>query len=102
MRDSISREEFSNSVNSRFRLKLDESSSLDVELVTFEDLGSDARQEQFSLVFRGPAQPVLPQTIYQLEHEGIGLFNIFLVPVGRDNLGAYYEAIFNRFPEQEH
>ena len=101
MRDIIAREEFSNSVNSGFKLKVDDSNSLEIELVTFEDLGSTPRQEQFSLVFRGPAAPSLPQTVYQLEHEAIGLFNIFLVPVGRDNLGVYYEAIFNRFPEQE-
>ena len=100
MRDNISREEFSNSVNSKFKLKLDESSSLDLEMVTFEDLGSTARQDQFSLVFRGPVAPILPQTVCRLEHDVIGSFDIFLVPVGRDSLGVYYEAIFNRFPEQ--
>ncbi len=101
MRDIITREEFSNSVNTRFKLEIDEANFLEMELVTVDDLGSTPRQEQFSLVFRGPAAPILPQTIYQLEHAVIGLFNIFLVPIGRDNLGVNYEAVFNRFVEQE-
>ena len=101
MRDNIPREEFSNSINTEFKLKIGESDVIKVELVTADDLGSTPRQEQFSLVFRGPAAPVLPQTIYQMEHATIGLFNVFLVPVGRDNLGVLYEAVFNRFREQE-
>ena len=101
MRDSIAREEFANSVNTKFKLEVDEANSIELELVTFDDLGSTTRQEQFSLVFRGPAAPLLPQTIYRLDHGAIGRFSIFLVPIGRDNRGVNYEAVFNRFPEQK-
>ncbi len=37
---------------------------------------------QFSLVFRGPLEPVLPQAIYGLEHDALGHLDLFLVPIG--------------------
>jgi hypothetical protein len=48
----------------------------------------------FSLLFQGPADPVLPQRIYRLEHDALGPIEIFMVPVGRDDAGATYEAVF--------
>jgi hypothetical protein len=48
----------------------------------------------FSIVFRGPAEPVLPQRIYPMSHGDLGEFAIFLVPVGRDERGILYEAVF--------
>jgi hypothetical protein len=55
------------------------------------------RVEPFSAVFRGPRDPVLPQRIYRVEHDGIGTLEIFLVPVGPDPKqgGMLYEAVFN-------
>jgi hypothetical protein len=48
----------------------------------------------FSLLFRGPAAPILPQRIYRLEHPGLGAFAVFLVPLEPDADGARYEAVF--------
>jgi hypothetical protein len=48
----------------------------------------------FSLLFQGPADPVLPQRIYHLEHDSVGPIEIFIVPVGRDDAGTSYEAVF--------
>ena len=48
----------------------------------------------FSLVFRGPVDPVLPQRTYPLRHAELGAFELFLVPVGRDATGTSYEAVF--------
>lgn len=52
-------------------------------------------ERQFSLMFRGPAQPVLEQATHALEHPALGALAIFLVPVGRDAHGVQYQAIFN-------
>jgi hypothetical protein len=50
----------------------------------------------FSLVFRGPPEPLLPQQIYRLEGEGLeSPLDLFLVPVGPDAEGMRYEAVFN-------
>lgn len=48
----------------------------------------------FSLVFRGPVEPLLPQATYALRHAGLGVTEIFLVPFARDADGVRYEAIF--------
>jgi len=49
----------------------------------------------FSLVFRGPRSPSLPQAQYRLEHEAMGALEIFLVPIALDPRGLCYEAVFN-------
>jgi hypothetical protein len=55
------------------------------------------RQQPFSVYFRGPRTPVLPQRIYRIEHHGMGSFDLFLVPIGPDPKGGWmvYEAVFN-------
>lgn len=53
------------------------------------------RQEPFSLVFRGPALPRLPQRTYRLRHPGGQVIEIFLVPIQPDGEGPRYEAVFN-------
>lgn len=56
--------------------------------------GSSGRQP-FSLLFRGPASPVLTQATYRLESEGFGEIELFLVPLGPADGGFRYEAVFN-------
>ena len=54
--------------------------------------------ETFRLEFRGPFEPILPQAIYTFRREGSEArsFDIFIVPVGREEAGTLYEAIFTR------
>ena len=56
--------------------------------------GAAARRQPFSLIFRGPRAPVLPQRIYRLEHEAMGPLEIFIVPIGPDAEGMRYQAVF--------
>jgi hypothetical protein len=51
-------------------------------------------RQPFSLTFRGPHEPLLPQAIYRLEHAELGALEIFIVPIGRDAGSVTYEAIF--------
>ena len=59
-------------------------------LVEAEARGEDA----FGLRFRGPAEPLLEQATYRLEREDGDALEIFIVPIGRDEAGVVYEAIF--------
>ena len=52
------------------------------------------RRAPFALLFRGPAEPILDQRTYVFEHPQLGTLAIFIVPVGRDDAGIRYEAIF--------
>ena len=57
--------------------------------------GPDGQQRaQFSLVFLGPADQVLPQATYVVTHPAVGEQEIFLVPIGRGGEGVRYEAAF--------
>ena len=51
--------------------------------------------ESFSLLFEGPKHRPLPQGVFELSHPGLGMLEIFLVPVGVDG-ARHYEAVFNR------
>ena len=70
----------------------------ELALVEVSD-GSTPRQVTFSLLFRGPHQPRLAQQIYPFEHDRLGRFDLFIVPVKQDGHGLYYEAVFNRVIE---
>jgi hypothetical protein len=48
----------------------------------------------FRLEWRGPGEPVLAQAIYRFRR-GSEMFDLFMVPVARDEQGTLYEAIFN-------
>jgi hypothetical protein len=89
---------FSELVGAPFRLYPDDGSALDLELVSVTPTpahpGDAHRRTPFSVVFRGPQEPVLPQRIYRLEHENLGTFELFIVPIGPDESGMQYEAVF--------
>ncbi len=52
--------------------------------------------ENFSLIFLGPADRLLPQGMYVLENKPVGTFELFMGPISRDPSGIRYEAVFNR------
>jgi hypothetical protein len=51
-------------------------------------------RQPFSLIFRGPREPLLPQAIYPLAHASLGVLEIFIVPIARDAESVSYQAIF--------
>jgi hypothetical protein len=94
-------DEFRVLLNQPFQVDLD-GGHLELTLVEAQALpdrwgraGDGARRQSFSLLFRGPHTPLLPQRTYSLKHEQMAEANIFLVPIGPDAAGQRYEAIFN-------
>jgi hypothetical protein len=112
--ESFTLQTFAPHLGETFRLRpptrpdADPPAPLDLQLIEVTDLGQrgappDApgaagtpggHRAPFSIVFRGPPAPVLPQRIYPLEHAGIGVFELLLVPIGPDDGGMRYEAVF--------
>jgi hypothetical protein len=92
--------EFSQHLNSNFRVKLADG-ELKLELVEVKgyNVGPNEQggMERFSVFFSGPGDLKLPQHVYQLAHETMGEFEIFLVPVAGDEKSYRYEAVFNYF-----
>ncbi len=93
-------EQFAGCLNQTFSLECPGADALQLELIQVEPKGRfdperDKRQA-FSLLFRGPAEPIVPQANYPLENTALGRLEIFLVPLGPDGKGgANYEAVFN-------
>jgi len=50
----------------------------------------------FSILFRAPLDQPLEQNTYNFFHKKIGTFPLFIVPIGLDEKGRLYEAVFNR------
>ena len=95
--ESFTLETFLAHVGERFRLRLEPGETVELELVEATEVGAGggaAARSQFSVVFRGPSEPVLAQRIYAFEHDELGAFELFIVPIGRDEAGTSYEAAF--------
>ena len=92
---------FAEAVRSKFRVHASALTPVEVELVeaTAHPSGQEtapAQARSFSLVFAGPLLHFLPQRTYLFEHEKLGAFDLFIVPIGKDQDGFRYEAVFNR------
>jgi hypothetical protein len=53
--------------------------------------------ERFSVFFEGSRDSVLTQQIFQLSHDTMGEFEVFLVPIRGEGEKSRYEAVFNYF-----
>lgn len=101
MQDNLTQALFEPLIGTPFCLRIG-AKVLELELVQADKLtaypgrgGKMPKREPFSLVFRGPREIMLPQQIYALEQETLGRVEIFLVPIGPDDVGQRYEAVFN-------
>lgn len=93
--ENLSAASFEPHLGSRFGVATAPLGRLQMELVAVSRAGPGPRPGgAFSLVFRGPREPVLPQRIYRFEHAALGALEIFIVPIGPDEQGMRYEAVF--------
>jgi hypothetical protein len=96
MLDRLTKADFAANLHTVFTCDIGSDRKLDLELVELREGRSSPRQEQFALTFCGPLALPLPQHLYDLQHPKLGEFALFLVPIGKDAQGYYYEAVFNR------
>jgi hypothetical protein len=107
--EALSAADFRGNVGSLFRLSVTSPESgltvlAELELAEVNGpagAASGAFRAPFSLVFRGPLTPTLPQAIYPLNHDKLGTLELFLVPVGPEKTvppqassRMRYEAVF--------
>lgn len=96
MLETFTHDTFAGRLNEPFVIRLDDGGTIETRLAEARTWGSgtDNHRVPFTLTFRGPLSPVLPQRIYRMENEGIGAFELFLVPVGSNGGEMQYEAVF--------
>ena len=100
----LTEKEFSKHVNTTFVATLDGGGHAELELDEVKAYpghpGDQQGLERFSVYFKGPATPFLPQHTYNIKHEEMGEFELFIVPLSRNEQGSRYEAVFNYFKEK--
>jgi hypothetical protein len=89
---------FEEYINTSFSIRTDALVEYKVELVQVKVIEKPGRTYGFSLLFSSDPGVELPQASYLFEHEKMGVFPLFIVPVKTPN-GMRYEAIFNRMRE---
>lgn len=102
MLDQLTVDDFKGAIGQSFALQADDEATLDLELIEASTLDAGVPSKDgkgvrnpFQIMFRGPADPIAPQRIYELENDGVGTLEIFLVPVGQDAAGVRYQAVFS-------
>ena len=98
-------------VNTRFRVHLSSSNTRSLLLTEVNDYLTSLAQvdatanstgtECFSLIFQIPPGKPFTQDTYMVEHEALGIFYMFLVPVSAHTKKRpdYYEAVIYRRPQ---
>lgn len=95
---SLTHEDFEACLEQDFDIALEGDTVLRSVLVDVQSRGGfDPQRHQrqaFSVILRGPMEPVLDQRIYCLHNQTLGTLDLFLVPVGPNASGMRYEAVF--------
>ena len=96
MLETLTHETLSQYVDDTFQLEIADQAPIEVRLIEVTATGGTRLERQpFSAIFRGPAEPVLDQAIYGIQHEKLGPLDLFLVPIGATANGELdYEAVF--------
>lgn len=87
---------FSEQLHTMFSAATGNGAPVELELVEVTEKKTPANVELFSLLFRGPAAPRLPQQIHKLRHKNLGTLEIFLAAIEGDQTSITYEAVFHR------
>jgi hypothetical protein len=98
MLESLDMTSFTGRVGEQFRIAIGDATMLTTQLIEVTPAGTPPRgprRTPFSLVFRSPPGAPLPQRIYRLHHDELGALDLFLVPIGPDDDGMLYEAVFS-------
>jgi hypothetical protein len=101
MTAGLTHEAFANCLNTTFRICLDDAANIEAQLIEVSEHLVSPKQERFSILFRAPNEVLFGQGTRRFEHDQMGKFDLFLVPISRDEEGTCYEAVFNRLVKKE-
>lgn len=96
---TITPEDFEPCVGQTFTVKTQGAGVLELELIEVKPLGAvdtaAGIRQPFSLLFRGPLEPMLEQQTLHMENSTLGELALFLVPIGPDDEAMLYDVTFN-------
>ncbi|ABQ05709.1 DUF6916 family protein [Flavobacterium johnsoniae] len=94
----LSADNFNSLLNAVFTIKFSEEIQLDAELISVTEFNSYSplQRTPFSLVFRTQQKnEYYQQGIFTVIHPEEGNLELFLTPLGFDEAGMKYEAVFS-------
>jgi hypothetical protein len=91
---SVRRDDFAVHTGSQWRVR--QHPGVTLRLIEVSPLATSGPWESFSLCFAGPSGVELGQGTHALEHDNLGTFELFLVPLEPGAEGSRYECIFTR------
>lgn len=98
MLETFTIETFQPRLGEIFTIVVDEENRLPTKLTEVFPWGPGAAagrdRHPFSLVFHTIPEAVVPQAMYRVENENMEPMEIFLAPIGPDERGMRYEAVF--------
>jgi len=96
--DDVTYATFAARLRETFIVCLDSSTTVELTLVMASDVAPPAVGERFSIMFSGPRERPLSQGMYTFDHPVLGVFPLFIVPIGVERDETHYEAVFTRAP----
>ncbi len=84
-------------LNSGFVAQFGNGPAHSLKLTSVDELVSNELQEAFSLKFLASPDAPRAQGTVHLKHDELGTMDLFIVPIGLDESGLHFEAIFNHF-----
>ena len=91
-------ETFQPHIGEIFHIVVDEATRLPTKLTEVFPWGEGAAagrdRHPFSLIFHTVPEAVYEQKIYRVENDAMEPFELFLSPIGPDERGMRYEAVF--------
>ena len=84
--------------NKDFEIKINENNNESFSLIEIKSVNShttaEGQAEPFALLFQSNNETIYDQGIYTLKNIELNEINIFLVPIGSNETGTQYEAVF--------
>lgn len=88
---------FREHLDTPFHVRSQGGASVPLRLARVDERPATRNVEQFALIFHAPPGRALPDTIHRFHHQGLGDFDLFIVPVGvADARRTVYQACFSR------
>ena len=103
MLEKLQASDFSPYLNQTFLMHMGPGEPVEAELVEVTEHEPRGGKKQadssgrtsFSILLRCPKGTDAPQNTYKIEHQEMGTLHLFLVPIGPDEEGMRFEAVFN-------
>lgn len=96
MSEQLERDDFAKHEGTKFKGFLGSEEATEMELVEVSELKKSEQIENFSLVFKAPADANIVTGIVKMQHDELGEIDVGVSPFNQDEEGTKYEAVFSR------